>query len=150
MKGKDLLIQLRANLPRIGASEKNLQFYNEITETLNNFEILDSFHQLKKNDKGSGLALEVMMFNNELLHDIVITKTEIDFISVKTNCVNMAFIETSFGETRNENEEISIIDNLKLTISYGGDMRTLGYNAEVKKFTEFIRIKNNLLKIITT
>ena len=27
MKGKDLLIQLRTNLPRIGASEKNLQFY---------------------------------------------------------------------------------------------------------------------------
>lgn len=149
MTGKELFEKLLPNLLRIGPEEKNLQLYQEIKETLNDFLIIDSFHQLKKNNQGDGLAFEVMLYDKNLIHDIVITRTTIEFITILIGSVNMTDIETDYKVNKNEKGEISVIDNLEFTISYGGGLRTLVYITDTKRFTEMNRIRTNLLKIIT-
>ena len=148
MTGKELFEKLLIDFIRIVPSTINLKYFQEIQETLKDFWIIDYFHQLKKNDKGDGLALEVMFFNNNLLHDIVLTRTNISFITIMTSGINMAYLETFYSENENEKGEISTIDKLKFTISYGGEFNRLVYNTDMKRFTELIRIRTNLLKII--
>lgn len=148
MNGQQLFEQLIENLLRIGPSEKNLVFYREIQKSLLNVNVIDHFYQLKKNDKGEGLAFEIMFFDNNYIYDIVFTRTTVDYISVLINSVNMAYVETNYGQTKNEKGEITVIDKLQFSISYGGDLRTLVYVMDTKRFTEIHRIKNNLLKTI--
>lgn len=148
MNGQQLFEQLIENLLRIGPSEKNLFFYREIQKSLLNVNVIDHFYQLKKNDKGEGLAFEIMLFDNNYIYDIVFTRTTVDYISVLINSVNMAYVETNYGQTKNEKGEITVIDKLQFSISYGGDLRTLVYVMDTKRFTEIHRIKNNLLKTI--
>ena len=123
-------------------------FYQEIQKSLLNVNVIDHFYQLKKNDKGEGLAFEIMFFDNNYIYDIVFTRTTVDYITVLINSVNMAFVETNYGQNKNEKGEITIIDKLQFSISYGGDLRTLVYVMDTKRFSEIHRIKNNLLKII--
>ena len=149
MNGEQLFENLLPNLLRVGPSELNLIFFKEIQKDLQSIEVIDFFHQLKKNDKGEGLAFEVMMFDKKTLYDIVITKTNVDYITVLMSSLNMTYIETTFGEVKNDKGEVSIVDKLKFTISYGGDLRTLAYLTDTKKFPEINRIKSNLLKTIT-
>jgi hypothetical protein len=148
MNGQQLFEQLIENLLRIGPSEKNLVFYQEIQKSLLNVNVIDHFYQLKKNDKGEGLAFEIMFFDNNYIYDIVFTRTTVDYITVLINSVNMAFVETNYGQNKNEKGEITIIDKLQFSISYGGDLRTLVYVMDTKRFSEIHRIKNNLLKTI--
>ncbi|MEY2792295.1 MAG: hypothetical protein RJA76_287 [Bacteroidota bacterium] len=148
MNGQQLFEQLYENLLIIGPSEKNLVFYNEIKMSIFNINIIDHFYQLKKNDKGEGLAFEIMFFDNNYIYDIVFTRTTVDYITVLINSVNMAFVETNYGQIKNEKGEITIIDKLQFSISYGGDLRTLVYVMEIKRFSEIHRIKNNLLNTI--
>lgn len=150
MTGKELLDKFLPNLLRIGPSEKNLELYQETKEMFRDFQVVDYFQQIKKNERGDGLALEMMLFDKEFVHDIVITRTTIDHITVLTNSITTAFIRTSFGESKNEKGEISNMDILTFTISIGGDLRALSYISDTKKFTEFQRIKTNLLKTKTT
>lgn len=147
MKGKALLEQLLPTLLRVGPSEKNIELYKEVQESLKDFEIVDVFHQLKRNDRGDGLAFEIMMFNDQQIYDLVVTPMTIDLITVLVKNLNMCYIETSYGPTTNEKGVIVLTDMLRFTISYGGDSRTLMYSTEVKRFTEINRIKNNLLNL---
>lgn len=149
MNGQQLFETLLPNLLRVGPSEQNLIFFREIQKSLQSVEVIDVFHQLKKNDKGEGLAFEVMMFDKRTLYDIVITKTNVDYITVLMTSVNMTYIETTFGEVKNDKGEVSVVDKLKFSISYGGDLRTLAYLTDTKRFAEINRIKNNLLKTVT-
>lgn len=144
MTANQLFEELRPNLLRINASEKNFNFYKEIQFSLKSIDIIDHFHQIKKNDNGEGLAFEIMFFTKDNIFDIVITRNNIDFITVQTSSVNMTYIEVNSGESKNENGELLIIDILKLTISYGGDFRHLVYKTDLKRFAEINRIKNNL------
>ncbi len=145
MKGKEKLEKLMIDLLRINPSETNLNFYNQIAENLEDFDIVDHFHQIRKDNEDGGLAFEVMLFNKDVIHDIVITKTNVNYISVTIDKVNMAYLETKYSEETNENGIVSIVDKLKFTISYGGEFK-LVYEASIKKFEELLRIKSNLLK----
>jgi hypothetical protein len=148
MNGKQLFEKLEPNLLRIGAAEQNLVFFQEIQMNLQNVEVIDHFHQIKKNDKGDGLAFEIMFFDKHFIYDIVITKSNVDFVTVLLSCVNMTYIETNFSHFKNNKGEVNIVDKLQFTISYGGDLRRLVYVMDTKRFTEMHRIKNNLLKTI--
>lgn len=149
MTGKELLDELLPSLLRIGPTEKNLFLYHEIKETLNDFQIIDFFQQIKKNDLANGLALEVMIFNKNLLHDIVVTSTTVDLMSILTDRIISTFVETVFEETKNENGEISIKDKLKLSITYGTERMLVEYITDIKRFKEINRINTNLLKTIS-
>lgn len=146
MTGKELFEELLPGFLTIEPSEKNHKFYQGIKKSLAEFEITDSFHQIKKNEQAEGFSFEVMIFNHELLHDIVFTKTTVDFLTVSIDSINTAEIETVYAEKTYDDEETIITDILTLTISYGGDRKGIVYKTETKRFTEMLRIKTNLLK----
>lgn len=149
MNGQKLLEDLIPSLLRIGPSKQNQIFFKEIQKSLQSNEFIDFFHQLKKNEKGEGLAFEVMMFDKRTIHDIVITKTNIDYITVLMKTVNKIDIEATFDEVKNESGEVSLVDKLKLSISYGSDLGVLGYLTDTKRFPEINRIKDKLINTIS-
>ena len=148
MTGQDLFAKLFSTLLKIGPSEKNLELYQQIQSSLSDFVLVDSFYQLKKNNKAEGLALELMLFNKQEILDIVFTRTTTDFITILTKSVNMVYIETSFGENVNAQGQTTSVDMLNFTISQGDNSRTLVYSMEIKRFSEINKIKANLLNIL--
>lgn len=148
MKGNQLLEKLIPIFVRIGPSDKNLELYQEIQKNLINFDIVDSFNQLKKNNKGEGLALEIMMFNDKIIHDIVFTRSTVVYYTILIENIKSISIDSNFGENISENGDQNLIDNLQFTITHGDDLK-LFYVTDTKKFIEFSRIKSELLKLIT-
>lgn len=147
MKENIWLKELKQNLLRINPSEINLKYYDHITESLSDFNSIDKFYQIRKDTEDEGLAFEVMLFDNKIIHDIVITKTNVNYNSVAINKINMAYLEVKYSEESDENGLQKIIDKLKFTISFGAEGE-LSYETSTKKFEELLTIKSNLLKII--
>jgi hypothetical protein len=146
MKGNILLEELLPTLQRVGTTDKNIQLYKEIQNSINNFEIIDSFYQLKRNDKGEGLAFEIMLFNEHYVYDIVVTSATIDLNIALVKNVSGCQISSSYGPVKDENGANVLTDLLTLVILFEGEPKTLYYLTEVKRFPDVIRIKNNLLK----
>lgn len=149
MTAQKFLSSLFEVLIRIQPSQKNIELFKEIENSFSNVLIINSFHQLKKSSRADGLELEIMFYNEKFIYDIVFTSTTVDFITVLTKSVNMLYIETIFGENEDLNGLRSKSDILKFTISYGGDMRTLVYQTDVKRFSEINNIKNEILNFTT-
>lgn len=149
MTAQKFLSSLFEVLQRIQPSPKNIELFKEIENSFSNVLIINSFHQLKKSSRADGLELEIMFYNEKFIYDIVFTSTTVDFITVLTKSVNMLYIETIFGENVDLNGLRSKSDFLKFTISYGGDMRTLVYQTDVKRFSEINNIKNEILNFTT-
>ena len=149
MTAQKFLSSLFEVLLRIQPSQKNIELFKEIENSFSNVLIINSFHQLKKSSRADGLELEIMFYNEKFIYDIVFTSTTVDFITVLTKSVNMLYIETIFGENEDLNGLRSKSDILKFTISYGGDMRTLVYQTDVKRFSEINNIKNEILNFTT-
>lgn len=147
MTGQKFLSSLFEILLKIQPSTKNIELFREIENSFSNVQIINSFHQLKKSSRADGLELEIMFYDEKFIYDIVFTSTTVDFITVLTKSINMLYIETIFGENIDLNGLKSKSDILKFTISYGGDMRTLEYQTDVKRFSEIHKIKNQLLNI---
>ncbi|MDI5894357.1 hypothetical protein [Flavobacterium algoritolerans] len=148
MTGQKYLSSLFEILLRIQPTSKNIELFKEIENSFSNVEILNSFHQLKKSSRGDGLELEIMFFNEKFIHDIVFTSTTVDSITILTKSINMLYIETIYGEMFDLNGLKNKSDILKFTISYGGDMRSLEYQTDVKRFSEIHKIKNQMLNIL--
>ena len=150
MTGQELLQKLLPTLVRIGPSEKNVELYNEIQFSLSNFVFVDSFNQLRRSSIAEGLSLEILMFNATKIHDIVISRSTISFISVLTKNVSMTYIQTNYGPVQNAAGLSTMTDVLNFTIAYGDDKpRTLVYATDVKRFNEINRIQNNLLNLVS-
>lgn len=148
MTGHELFEKLKPTFLRVGPNEKTEELYAEISASLNEFNIIDTFFQLKKNEKGQGLALEVMLFDDDLIHDIVITQTTTEHITVLTKNVNVCSIETNFGISTNDKGEKTETDLLHFRISYGVALNVLVYKTDIKRFSELVKIKSNLLRAI--
>lgn len=147
MTANILFQQLTPTLMRIDPNPKTIELYRQIQDSLTDFVLKDSFHQIKKNAKGQGLAVELMFFNEYLIYDIVFSQTNIDYITVLTKNVSMAYIESSFGQIINPQGQVSAIDLVKLTIKYDG-VNSLEYSTEVKRFSELNKLKNSLLNLL--
>lgn len=148
MTADELLEQLKINLVRINTSERNFFMYDALIKSFQNIVIIDSFFQIKKNDKGDGLAFELMFFSEKSIYDIVITRSNIDYITVNMRSVSSSSIETNFGESKNEIGEQIVNDLLKFSITYGGDFRQLIYSTDTKRFEEINRLNINLHSIL--
>lgn len=148
MTGQELLSSLFPVLLKIGPNEKTLELYQEIQSSVSGFTIVDNFSQIKRNEKGQGLALEIVFFNEQKVYDIVLAQTTVDYITVLTKNVSMVSIESSYGQTSNAQGQISVVDLLRMLIMYDNN-RFLIYNTEVKRFSELNRVKNNLLNLLS-
>jgi hypothetical protein len=147
MTGEKILFDNKENLYRIGPNTQVIDRYSEIGQSLNSFECLDSFVQLRRNAQGGGLALEMMLFNKDIIHDIVITNINIIFVSVRIKSItNIKFITAV-------NQQPNIINQLPyetITLHLSTDINViLNYSTDGKRFNEFMRIKKTLTNLIS-
>lgn len=149
MKGYQFFDGLIQTFERIIPSKKCYEFFIEIQKDLSNVEILDSFYQLKKDDKGSGLALEVILFDSHLIYDIVFTSNSLDLINVPIDRINTISLNAIQEVKLLPENKTSITDKLSLTI-YTNDAQSLilEYKSDTKKFSEFNRLRTNLSKLL--
>lgn len=147
MTGKDFFEELEVEVSRIGITQQNFLVFQEIKKSLSDFEIVDLFAQIKKNDKGEGLALETMLFDENVIHDIVFTRTTADYITIPLDKIKVIYLESSYKEETDETNA-SNLDKARLTISYGGELK-LQYTTVAKRLSDLLRIKNNLIKTIS-
>ncbi len=146
MTGKNILGDRNVDLLNIGASKSTLIRYAQIADSLENFNVIDHFYQIRKSDTGDGLAFEVMIFNQRIIHDIVVTSHEIEYISVLLKAVNSTIFTSSFELSK---ELGTKSDSANLTISYGGDLKELHYVTNNERFDDLLRVKNTLMKLIS-
>lgn len=146
MNGKAFFDDVEIELSRIGITQQNFSLYQQLRISLADFSIIDFFGQIKKNDKGEGLALEMMFFDKKVIHDIVITRTTLDFITVPLNKIKLVYLESSYDEEVKDNNATNR-DKVRLSISYGGELK-LFYTATTKRFKDLLRIKQNLIQTI--
>ncbi len=149
MNGKELFNQLAVTLERVMPSQKCYDFFEEIRRDVINTEILDSFYQLKKDDKGSGLALEVLFFDQRILYDIVFSSNSMVLSLVPLSKINSVVLRAVHDLKKQDDNSISTIDELTLTI-FTKDYQSLvlEYKSDTKKFTEFNRVRNNIIKVM--
>lgn len=149
MRGDQFFDGLVQTLERIVPSKKCYEFFVEVQKDLSNVEILDSFYQLKKDDKGSGLALEIMLFDNHLIYDIVFTSNSLELIIVPIRSVNSVSLNAIQETKILPEDKTSVVDKVSLTI-YTNDAQSimLEYKSDTKKFSEFNRLRTNLSKLL--
>lgn len=149
MKGDQFFDGLVQTLERIIPSRKCYEFFVQIQKDLSSVEILDSFYQLKKDDKGSGLALEIMLFDNHLVYDIVFTSNSVELNCVPLRNVNSVSLNAIQEIKILPEDKTSTIDKVSLKI-YTNDAQSimLEYKSDTKKFFEFNRLRTNLSKLL--
>jgi hypothetical protein len=147
MKRQDFFSVLKESFIKINPTSRNVELFDNILQGFDDFEIIDSFYQIKKSEKEQGLALEAMFFNKIVIIDLVFSRSIIDYTSVLINKIN--HIQYSIDTTSSSNEagELSVLDNLEMTISYGGDQRSLVYRCETKRLPELLKIRNKIFSL---
>jgi hypothetical protein len=149
MKGSQFFDGLIQTFERIIPSKKCYEFFSEIQKDLSDVEILDSFYQLKKDDKGSGLALEIILFDTQLVYDIVFTSNSLDLINVPIKGINSISINAIQEVNLLPENKASVTDKLSLTINTNdAQSLQLEYKSDTKKFSEFNRLRTNLSKLL--
>lgn len=148
MKGKELIDKLTESFLRVSPSEKNFLSFKNILSTIAEMDVSDYFFQIKKNNKGDGLALEIMLFNKSRIIDLVGTRTSVDFITVLTQEVKKTAIIYDSGQNNIENPHLPIADMLKFSITYG-DLTELVYTIDSRRLDELNRININLLNLLS-
>ena len=125
------------------------EFFMEIRKSIKDVGIIDSFSQLKKDDKGSGLAFEVMFFDDKVIHDLKFTSTSINFSAVPIKNIDSINIQVFNDQSIYARPDSATIDKLELTIVISGkEPMKLIYSTDTNRFSEFIRIKKNLLELL--
>jgi hypothetical protein len=142
MTGKEILNSIvQSEISIINISENNINKLNEIINSLKEFQVLDYFHQLKKDDSGDGLACEIMMFDKQLVVDLVISRNEISFSTMVIKAIKKITLDIE------KEDENSLENILKFRLCLL-DKTSLFYNTDLKRLPDILRIKNNLLNLL--
>jgi hypothetical protein len=142
MKAELLFEKQMRNFQVINTDEKIEEIYKDLILTYKDFDVIESFTQLKKHQSGLGLALEIMFFNDKYILDIVVSNNNIDHYILKIKEVTSLYLSTS-----NINLESSVSDSITLRIMFKESVQ-LFYVTEKKRYLELINLKNALLKYI--
>lgn len=131
----------------VGVSDSNLDRLKKVLDSIKEKEVLGAFMQLKKNDKGDGLASEVMFFTKTVLYDIVASVNTLDHFTVLIQHIKAVSMNcTSFTST-NDKGEVNKVDNLQMKITYG-DTTFIYYNTDSSRFDEILKIKNDIVNLL--
>ncbi len=147
MTGKEFLDNQLSSVVKIGVSDKTISLWQEIRKGLSNFIIVDSFAQIRKDEKVEGLALELLLFNKEYLIDIVVSRKNIYYTTILLKSIVEIEINNSYDDL-GLFLNFSDSDTVKLSIGYGGGEKKIIYISDSKKFEDFLRIKENLLNTL--
>ena len=146
MNGQEFFDNLNANFSAISALPNIVKFYQEIAESFKEVSIIDSYCEVESEKIEIKGALDIMFFDFKMIHRIVVTKTSIDYNSFPIRSINSVNVYAANDKINPFDKKPPSIDEVKLTIIFNGQEEVMFYYIAVTgKFSEFLRIKNNLL-----
>jgi hypothetical protein len=146
MNGQEFFDSLNRNLSVIPVLPKIKRFYTEIAETFNEVTIIDYYCEVESEKIEVKGTLDIMFFDSQTIHRIVINKASIDFNSFPRKSIYSVNIFAANSQTKPFDINTPSVDEVKLTILINSQEQVMfNYIANAEKFSDFLRIKNNLL-----
>jgi hypothetical protein len=132
----------------INPSDKIIKLYKDIMRSFESFEFIDSFYQIKKNDKGDGLSWEIMFFDKKEIIDIVVSRSSIISTTLLTKNILSVNLQMNYAQTVDEKIEPMNLDAMLLSLIASTENSSLYYATDTSKLKDFLRLRTNLLYII--
>jgi hypothetical protein len=149
MVASELFNQYLKNFLLINPTDKNRDLYIDIKDSYKNFEIIDHFSQLKNNAQKPGLAFELMFFNSKYIIDFGFTSQTMNYSVLPCREIKRIFLGANYNNPGFNLPGFPVTDYLTLRIFYGDEAANcFFYETEMKRFSELLKVKNNLLRII--
>jgi len=147
MNGEKILRDTFDDMMVINPSDKTIMLYQSTMKAFQHFEVLDCFYQIKKDDDGDGLAWEIMFFNKSEVVDIVVSRNSLDSTTILTKNIIAVNLQLKYAKNYNEKNELIHVDSMTLSIVNASDSNSLYYTTDTSKHSDFIRLRDNLLKM---
>ena len=146
MNGQEFFNSLNRNFNAILVLPKIERFYREITESFNEVPIIDYYCEVESEKIEVKGTLDIMFFDIKMIHRIVINKSSIDYNSFPMKSIYSVNIYAANSQIKPFDPKPPGIDEVRLTILINGHEQVVfNYIANAEKFSDFLRIKNNLL-----
>jgi hypothetical protein len=146
MKGQEFFHNLYRNLSAIPVLPNIEKFYREIAASFKEVPIIDSYCEVESEKIEVKGTLDIMFFDSKMIHRIVVNKTSIDYNSFPIKSIYSVNVYGTNNQIRPMDVKPPSIDEVKLTILINGKEQIMfNYIADSEKFSDFLRIKNNLL-----
>jgi len=146
MNGQEFFNSLNRNFNAILVLPKIERFYREITESFNEVPIIDYYCEVESEKIEVKGTLDIMFFDIKMIHRIVINKSSIEYNSFPVKSIYSVNIYAANNQIKPYDAKPPGIDEVRLTILINGHEQVVfNYIANAEKFSDFLRIKNNLL-----
>ena len=146
MNGQEFFNSLNRNFIAIPVLPKIERFYREISELFCEIPIIDYYCEVESEKIEVKGTLDIMFFDSKMIHRIVINKASIDYNSFPIKSIYSVNIYAANNQIKPFDAKPPSIDEVKLTILINGQEHVMfNYIANAEKFSDFLRIKNNLL-----
>jgi len=146
MNGQEFFNSLNRNFNAILVLPKIERFYREITESFNEVPIIDYYCEVESEKIEVKGTLDIMFFDFKMIHRIVVNKSSIEFNSFPMKSIYSVNIYAANNQIKPFDPKPPGIDEVRLTILINGHEQVVfNYIANAEKFSDFLRIKNNLL-----
>jgi len=146
MNGKEFFDSLNRNLSAVTILPKIERFYREIAESFEEVPIIDYYCEVESEKIEVKGTLDIMFFDFKMIHRIVVNKSSIDYNSFPIKSIYSVNIYAANNQIKPFDAKPPSIDEVRLTILINGHEQVVfNYIANSEKFSDFLRIKNNLL-----
>jgi len=149
MKGQEFFHNLYRNLSAIPVLPNIEKYYREIAASFKEESIVDSYCEVESEKIEVKGTLDIMFYDPKMIHRIVINKASIDFNSFPIKSIYSVNLSAANNQINPMDTKPPSTDEVKLTILINGQEQVMfNYIANAGKFSDFLRIKNNLLTLI--
>ena len=146
MNGQEFFNSLNRNFNAIQVLPKIERFYREITESFNEVPIIDYYCEVESEKIEVKGTLDILFFDFKMIHRIVVNKSSIDYNSFPIKSIYSVNIYAANNQIKPFDAKPPSIDEVRLTILINGHEQVVfNYIANAEKFSDFLRIRNNLL-----
>lgn len=149
MKGQEFFDKLNRNLSAIPLLPNLEKFYREIVASFKEVTIINYYCEVESEKIEVKGTLDILFFDNKMIHRIVVNKTSIDYNSFLIKSIYSVNVYAANNQIKPTDVKPPSIDEVKLTILINGQEQVMfSYVADTGKFSDFLRIKDNLLALI--
>lgn len=146
MKGQEFFDKLNRSLSAIPVLPNVEKFYREIAASFKEVTIINYYCEVESEKIEVKGTLDIMFFDSKMIHRIVINKVSIDYYSFSLRSIYSVNVYATNNQIKPVDVEPPSINEVKLTILIKGQEQVMfNYIANAEKFSDFLRIKNNLL-----
>jgi hypothetical protein len=138
---------LTRSVMEISFYAKIIGYYNEFLETIKELKVIDYFIEKKKSEDNK--YLEILFFDAKLIHWLCLDSTSIKHTTYPINTINSIFLGIFNDQETLEYNDKPKIDQVHFDITFPGVKENIIIISNTRKYPELLRIKNNLLTIIS-